>query len=89
MKLPLTAIFREGVKGKQRPFGLQLCASHGCTFAWHFHCGVIDGENAPHSPFHLSGLFVMSETYVTDLACLLRLKQADEIQPDQHAFLPL
>ena len=22
--------------GKQRPFGLQLCASHGRTFAWHF-----------------------------------------------------
>ena len=26
-------------------------ASHGCTFAWHFRCGPIDGENAPHSPF--------------------------------------
>ena len=51
MKLPSTAIFREGVKGKQRPFGLQLCASHGRTFAWHFRCGPTDGENAPHSPF--------------------------------------
>ena len=51
MKLPSTAVFREGVKGKQRPFGLQLCASHGRTFAWNFCCGVIDGENAPHSPF--------------------------------------
>ena len=50
MKLPSTAIFREGVKGKQRPFRLQLCASHGRTFAWHFRCGLIDGENAPHSP---------------------------------------
>ena len=35
MKLPSTAIFREGVKGKQRPFGLQLCASHGRT-----RCGI-------------------------------------------------
>ena len=51
MKLPSTAIFREGVKGKQRPFGLQLCASHGHTFAWYFRCGPTDGENAPHSPF--------------------------------------
>ena len=51
MKLPSTAIFREGVKGKQGPFGLQFCASHGRTFAWHFRCGPIDGENAPHSPF--------------------------------------
>ena len=47
MNLSSTAIFREGVKGKQRPFGLQLCASHGRTFAWHFLCGVIDSENAP------------------------------------------
>ena len=51
MKLPSTAIFWEGVKGKQRPFGLQLCVSHGRTFTWHFRCGVIDGENAPNSPF--------------------------------------
>ena len=51
MKLPSTAIFRVGVKGKQRPFGLQLCASHGRTFAWHFRCGPIHGENAPHTPF--------------------------------------
>ena len=84
MKLPSTAIFQEGVKGKQRPLGLQLCGSHGRTFVWHFCCGLIDGENAPHLPF----ASVMSETYVTDLECLLRLKQADEIQPDWHAFLP-
>ena len=51
MKLPSTAVFWKGVKGKQRPFDLQLCASHGRTFAWHFRCGLIDGENAPHSPF--------------------------------------
>ena len=36
----------------------------------------------------LSGLFVTSETYVTDLARISRLKQADEIRPDRHAFLP-
>ena len=84
MKLPSTAIFREGVKGKQRPFGLQHCASHGRTFTWHFRCGVVDGENEPHSP---QCLFVTSETYVTDLARTSRLKQADEIQPDRHAFL--
>ena len=86
MKLPSTAIFREGVKGKQRPFGLQLCASHGRTFTWHFRCGLIDGENAPHSPF--ASVSVTSETYVTDLASISRLKQADEIRPDRHAFLP-
>ena len=52
MKLPSTAIFLEGVKGKQRPFGLQFCAPHGRTFVWHFRwIGLIDGENAPHSPF--------------------------------------
>ena len=39
---PSTAIFREGVK--EKPFGLQLCASHGRTFAWHFRCGPINGE---------------------------------------------
>ena len=33
-------------------------------------------------------LFVTSETYVTDLARISRLKQADEIRPDRHAFLP-
>ena len=86
MKFPSTAIFREGVKEKKRPFGLQLCSSHGRTFAWHFHCGLIDGENVPHSP---QCLFVKSETYVMDLARILRLKQADEIRPDRHAFLPL
>ena len=86
MKLPSTAIFREGVKGKQGPFGLQLCASHGRTFAWHFRSGVIDGENAPHSPF--ASVFVTSETHVTGIARISRLKQADEIRPDQHAFLP-
>ena len=86
-KVPSTAIFREGVKGKQRPFGLQLCASHGRTFAWHFRCGPIDGENAPHSPF-ASVVFVTSETHVTYLARSSRLKQADEIRPDRHAFLP-
>ena len=86
MKLPSTAIFQEGVKGKQRPFGLQLCASHGRAFAWHFRCGPIDGENAPHSPF--TSVSVTSETYVTDLALIWRLKQADEIRPDGHAFLP-
>ena len=37
---------------------------------------------------HLSGLFVMSETYVTDFARISRLKQADEIRPDRHSFLP-
>ena len=84
MKLPSTAIFREGVKGKQRPFGLQICAAHGRTFAWHFRCGLIDGENAPHSP----QWSVTSEIYVTDLARISRLKQADEIRPDGHAFLP-
>ena len=36
----------------------------------------------------LSGLFVTSETYVTDLARISRLKQADEIRPDRHVFLP-
>ena len=46
MKLPSTAIFREGVKGKQRPFGLQLCAPHGRTFAWHFREGV-KGKQQP------------------------------------------
>ena len=35
-----------------------------------------------------SGLFVTSEAYVTDLARISRLKQADEIRPDGHAFLP-
>lgn len=70
MKLPSTAIFWEGVKGKQQPFGLQLC-THGCTFAWHFCCGLIDGENAPQSLFVMSD----SETYVTDLTRILRLKQ--------------
>ena len=85
MKLPSTAIFQEGVKRKKRSFGLQLCASHGRKFAWHFRCGLIDGENAPHSP---QRLFVTSETYVTDLARISRLKQADEIRPDRHVFLP-
>ena len=33
-------------------------------------------------------LFVTSETDVTDLARISRLKQADEIRPDRHAFLP-
>ena len=46
---------------------------------------VIDGENAPHSP---QCQFVTSETYVTDLAPISRLKQAAEIRPDRHAFLP-
>ena len=39
-----------------------------------------------HSP---QRLFVTSETYVTDLVRISRLKQADEIRPDGHAFLPL
>ena len=40
-----------------------------------------------HSP---QRLFVTSESYVTamDLARISRLKRADEIRPDQHAFLP-
>ena len=38
--------------------------------------------------FRLSGLFVTSETSVTDLAGSSRLKLADEIWPDRHAFLP-
>ena len=38
-----------------------------------------------HSP---QCLFVTSETHVTDLARISRLKQADEIRPDRHAFLP-
>ena len=87
MKLPSTAIFREGVKGKQRPFGLQLCASYGRTFAWHFRCGPIDGEDAPHSPFASVSVCDVRK-YVTDLARLSRLKQTDEIRPDRHAFLP-
>ena len=33
-------------------------------------------------------LLVMSETYVTDLARISGLKQADEIRPDRDAFLP-
>ena len=32
-------------------------------------------------------LLVMSETYVTDLARISGLKQADESRPDLHAFL--
>ena len=86
MKLPSTAIFRGGVKGKQRPFGLQLCASHGCIFAWHFRCGVI----------RLSGGFwvclVLVFCDVIDLRrgsrTFFKIKQADEIRPDRHAFLP-
>ena len=31
-------------------------------------------------------LFVTSEIYVTGLARISRLKQADEIRPDRHAF---
>ena len=38
-----------------------------------------------HSP---QCLFVTSETYLTGLARISRLEQADEIRPDQHAFLP-
>ena len=87
MKLPSTASFREGVKGKQQPFGLQLCTSHGRTFAWHFRCGLIDGEDAPRSPFASVSVCDV-RNYVMDLARPSRLKQADEIRPDRHAFLP-
>ena len=31
----------------------------------------------------------ITHLYKMDLACISRLKQADEIRPDQHAFLPL
>ena len=42
----------------------------------------------PSFAIRLSGLFVTSETYVTDLARSSRIKQADEILADRHAFLP-
>ena len=38
-----------------------------------------------HSP---QCLFVTSEIYVTGLERISRLRQADEIRPDQLAFLP-
>ena len=37
---------------------------------------------------HLPQWSVTSETYVMDLTRISRLKQADEIRPDRHAFVP-
>ena len=57
-----------------------ICVAFSLWTDWWWRCASF--------AIRLSGLFVTSETYVTDLARSSKLKQADEIRPDQHEFLP-
>jgi len=63
-----------------------LCSAALCIPQPHIHVAfsLYLTENLP----LFASVFVTSEIYVTDIARISRFEQADEVQPDQHAFFP-